>query len=306
VDSLIYAAKRASDKELLRIIQNASAVLDAEHEYFGHQKGEQIVRIQAKGEAIIVGDIHGDLESLEYILKNSRFLEKARKRKHEYLIFLGDYGDRGASSPEVYYVILKLKEVFPAKVILLRGNHEGPGDLMPNPHDLPSQLSQKYGTKATATIYLDLRNLFGKLPTAVIIGKKYVLIHGGLPSNAYTIEDIALAAKTHPKHSHLEEMLWSDPEEEITGTKGSPRGAGRLFGEDVTERILKLLGVKILIRGHEPVENGYKVNHGGRIFTLFSTNKSPYCINRAAYLQLNIVEKITSAEGLITSVVTIN
>lgn len=305
VESLVDDAKRANDKELLELIRHVNSLLDTERKLLGSQVEEQLVRLQAKGEAIVVGDLHGDLDSLMYILKNSHFLEKARRRKYEYLIFLGDYGDRGNSSPEVYYVILKLKETFPDKVLLLKGNHEGPSDLMPSPHDLPTQLSEKYGSKATAAIYLELRNLFGKLSNAVIIDKQYILIHGGFPSRAKSIRDIALATEKHPKQSHLEEMLWNDPAEEVKGTKESPRGAGKLFGKKVTEKMLKLLGVKILIRGHEPAENGYKINHGGKVLTVFSTNKPPY-YNSAAYLQVNLAAKIVCAEQMIPYIVTIN
>ena len=48
------------------------------------------------------------------------------KTKEATLIFLGDYGDRGDKSAEIYYIILKLKLAFPEQVVLLRGNHEAP------------------------------------------------------------------------------------------------------------------------------------------------------------------------------------
>jgi hypothetical protein len=48
--------------------------------------------------------------------------------------------------------------MYPTKVFLLRGNHEGPDDLMPNPMTCPAAFRQ-YGSKATATIYLELRKL---------------------------------------------------------------------------------------------------------------------------------------------------
>ena len=262
----------------------------------------RLVSLAPLGEAAIVGDLHGDLVSLIKILENSRFLKKAQKGENFKLIFLGDYGDRGLASPEVYYVVLKLKQLFPDSVFLMRGNHEGPEDLLPYPYDLPFQLKLKYGEHAGDRIHAVLRRLFDLLYTAIVIEERAVLIHGGVPSETESISDLAYAHMNHPTETHLEEMLWSDPREELKGTLPSPRGAGKLFGPDVTEKLLKLLGVKLLIRGHESCEEGFKINHNGKVLTLFSTNKLPYSNERAAYLQLTFSERAESAYQLVKNI----
>jgi protein phosphatase len=299
-DELINQAKKATDSSFLRLIELANNAL--EHEQKAKQINGRLVRLPPSGRATIIGDLHGDLISLMHILKSGGFLTKAQKGDNDYLIFLGDYGDRGLASPEVYYIVLKLKELFPDKVILMRGNHEGPKDLLPYPHDLPAQLKQKYGEKAGARIYAELRRLFDHLYTAVVIEERAVLIHGGPPNKARSIRDLAYAHKRHPKETYLEEMLWSDPEEELEGTQPSLRGAGKLFGPDVTEKLLKLLRVKVLIRGHESCQEGFKINHNGKVLTLFSTNKPPYSNKHAAYLQLNLSKRIESAQQLEKSI----
>lgn len=302
VQMLVNEAKQANGEEFLTLVKNAISVL--ENESKSDNKRELCI-IPPRGEAIIVGDLHGDLENLISILEKSKFLEKAERYKNQHLIFLGDYGDRGNYSPEVYFVVLKLKEMYPSKVVLMRGNHEGPGDLLPTPHDLPARLTEKYGEKATGKIYLELRNLFGKLYNATIVSGRYVLIHGGFPGNVKSINDLADASQKHPKQDFLEEMLWNDPEENIKGFEPSHRGAGKVFGENVSKRVLSLLNVKVLIRGHQPAENGYMVNHNGKILTLFSTNKPPYSIGKAAYLQVSLSEKIENAYQLTEKIVSI-
>lgn len=298
-DDFANQARIVSAKDFLGLIKRTIALLKKEQHAVGSIRVDgRLVHLPSSGEAIIIGDLHGDLESLTHILKDSGFLKKIRKGANVYLIFLGDYGDRGSASLEVFYVVLKLKVLFPDKVILMRGNHEGPEDMLPVPHDLPIKLKQKYGEEAGAKIYAELRRLFNHLYNAVLIDARAVLIHGGVPSKALSVEDLAYAHTKHPKESDLEEMLWSDPQDELKGVQPSPRGAGKIFGANITRRLLKTLGVNILIRGHEPCQRGFKINHNGMILTIFSTNKPPYSNDHAAYLQLNLSKKINNVKQL--------
>ncbi len=231
-------------------------------------------------------------------MEESDFLGKMKNRDDVLLIFLGDYGDRGVHSAEVYYVVLKLKQMFPEHVILMRGNHEGPPDLLASPHDLPIHLENKFGKKGSE-VYLELRELFNHLYTTVIIKDSYVLLHGGAPSQATTIDDIAYAHKNHPQKRHLEEILWNDPWTKLKGTVASPRGAGRLFGSDVTRKFLRMLNVKALIRSHQFCPDGYKSIQQGTVLTLFSTKTPPYNNKFAAYLQLDLSQKPKTPKQLL-------
>jgi diadenosine tetraphosphatase ApaH/serine/threonine PP2A family protein phosphatase len=296
---LAESATKSGVEEFLRLVGSGSRRLDAEKGRVGNLNiTGRLVEVPPIGEAIIVGDLHGDLKSLVHILEDSSFLSKVRSGEDVLLIFLGDYGDRGIHSPEVYYIVLKLKELFPERVILMRGNHEGPSDLLAYPHDLPVQMKNKFGNRGSEA-YLRLRELFNHLYTGVTIEDRVILLHGGAPSQATTINDIAYAHQKHPQETHLEEILWSDPWKGIKGTIASPRGAGRLFGEDVTKRLLKLFKVKALIRGHQSAPDGYSTIHGGRILTLFSRKGPPYNNSYGAYLHLNLLQKVIKPKQLL-------
>ena len=292
-------ARIASAKDFSGLTKLAISLLKKEqHEAESIRVDGRLVYLPSSGKAIIIGDLHGDLESLTHILNDSGFIEKIRKGENIYLVFLGDYADRGSASVEVFYFVLKLKTSFPNNVILMRGNHEGPEDMPVFPHDLPDKLKQKYGDETGAKNYVELRRVFNYLYNAVVIDEWALLIHGGLPSEALSLQDLAYAHIKHPQKSHLEEMLWSDPQEIVNGTQPSPRGAGKMFGVNITRKILKRLHAKILIRGHEPCQEGFKISHNGMILTIFSTNKPPYINKHAAYLQLNLSRKIDNAKQL--------
>ena len=297
--SLFDMAMKVEVDEFLQLVKNITQVQDDESGHVGSLEiNGKLASTPPVGEAIVVGDIHGDLQSLKYIVKHSGFVDKAEKGENVFMVFLGDYGDRGPYSPEVYYLVLKIKQLFPEHIVLMRGNHEGPNDLLAYPHDLPTHLHRKFG-EASSDVYREIRKFFSCLYNAVLIKERYIMLHGGVPSQASTIEDLAYAHIKHPREPHLEEILWSDPHEGTKGTYASPRGAGRLFGEDVTDRLLEMLNVKVLIRGHEPSEEGFKINHSGKVLTLFSRRGPPYHNTHGAYLKLNLAKEIEDARHLI-------
>lgn len=299
LSQIIKEALEIQCEDFTRLVEETVQLLAKENGQVGNFNIiGRLVKIKPLGEAVIVSDLHGDLESLIQITKETNLLQKIKHNNKTILIFLGDYGDRGINSAEVYYVVLTLKLLFPEQVILMRGNHEGPEDLLASPHDLPMQFQARFGEK-WRDAYSKIRELFEYLYNAVLVKERYLMIHGGLPSQAKTLEDLAYAHVKHPKERLLEDMLWSDPTEMIKGVCESPRGAGKLFGENITNKVLRRFNVKILIRGHEPCRDGFKINHRGKVLTLFSRKGQPYFNVYGAYLDVELSQKFENVEQLI-------
>jgi protein phosphatase len=294
---LFNEASNVDSKSFMKLVDRVDQIISSEKSNARMRITGRLIHLSPEGEAIVIGDLHGDIDSLYEILNETDFVEKSQSGAKVYLVFLGDYGDRGPFSPEVYYVVLSLKMMFPENVILLQGNHEGPQDLLADPHDLPHHLQRKFGSD-WQTVYTELSTLFRRFYTAILVEDRFVMLHGGVPSKAKTFDDVAYAVQKHPAETHLEEILWSDPAEGIKGTRFSPRGAGRLFGEDVTDAFLKMVKAKILVRGHEPVDEGYMFNHNGKILTIFSRKGPPYNNSKSAYLIVNLSKKVSSTSHL--------
>jgi protein phosphatase len=276
VEELVKQAFEAGVEEFSAVVNAATEVLTREKEL---REGSGLVFIdpEAVRTVAVIGDIHGDIDSLVHILTDGE-VENADR-----IIFLGDYGDRGTASVEVYHLLLTLKVSAGKgkKIILLRGNHEGPPDMPVMPHDLPLFFTRKYGARGRR-LYSRVKELWEYLPYAVLVPGSYMMLHGGLPASVTSVEEIAHARETHPSSSIFEEILWSDPIEG-RGYFMSMRGAGWMFGEEVTEAVLHAVGVKTLIRSHEPCE-GVLARPRGKILTLFSRKGAPYYNNRAAFL----------------------
>jgi protein phosphatase len=180
----------------------------------------------------------------------------------------------------------------------MRGNHEGPKDLLAYPHDLPVQLQNKFGRKWTET-YDKILGMFQHLYTSVLVEDQCLMVHGGPSEQALTINDLAYAHKNHPRTEALQDILWSDPSDSIEGTCPSSRGAGKLFGKDVTLKVLNAFKVHTLIRSHESCSEGFKIDHDGKVLTLFSRKGPPYFNTHGAYLDLKLSERIRNAEQLV-------
>ncbi len=295
LSSLFKESLTIPSEKFLELLENVIAVLETEKGKTGNLTiQDRLVKIAPNGEALVIGDLHGSLESLKTVLKGSGFLNKINNQTDAYMIFLGDYGDRGPHSTEVYYVILSLKLAYPKQVILLRGNHEGPKSLLAYPHDLPLQLQHRFPAD-WKIIYDKMFRLFSLLYNAVYVDGRYLMVHGGVSPQICSLNDLATANEAS---GLLEVLLWSDPDEAVKGVVASARGAGVVFGEKVTATVLERLNAKILIRGHEACGQGFKVNHDGKVLTLFSTKGEPYFNMFGGYLTLKLQPIFEHSEQL--------
>jgi hypothetical protein len=82
------------------------------------------------------------------------------------------------------------------------------------------------------------------------------------------------------------DLLWSDPSD-TAGWTVSPRGAGYLFGPDVTEKFLHENNLKTLLRSHKLVDSGHELEHNNMTETIFSAPNYCYrCGNKGAFVRL--------------------
>jgi diadenosine tetraphosphatase ApaH/serine/threonine PP2A family protein phosphatase len=295
--AIVKEAQNIQSKILIETLDKATLLIRNENGKIGNLEiNNRLVALEPVGEALVIGDLHGDIESLSLILQESRFLQKMEKANNAVIIFLGDYGDRGDKPAETYYLILKLKLDFPKQVILMRGNHEGPKDLVASPHDLPYRFQTKFG-EDSMEVYEKTRILWACLYNAVFVDGRFLMVHGGVSPEIRSLNDIAQAREGN-NEALLVDLLWSDPVEGMHGVSLSQRGAGKFFGRDVTEQVLDKVNAQILIRGHEASDTGYKINHSGKVLTLFSRKGPPYFNRYGAYLHVPLTQKFENAKQL--------
>lgn len=66
------------------------------------------------------------------------------------------------------------------------------------------------------------------------------------------------------------DLLWSDPDKDITGWSENDRGVSFTFGPDVVTRFLQKHDMDLICRAHQVVEDGYEFFAKRQLVTLFS------------------------------------
>ena len=229
----------------------------------------------------VVGDIHGQLHDFIEILKIGGPPPDTN------FVFMGDFVDRGYHSVECVSLVLTFKvrpshrcrvavksilcfyppalgttdargtlsQVrWPDRVTVIRGNHES--RQITQVYGFYDECVRKYGSPNVWRLFTDL---FDYLPLAALVESQVFCVHGGLSPSIDTIDQIRGLTRFAeiPEDGPVCDLLWSDPAES-SGWSVSPRGAGFVFGQDVTEQFNRRNGLKLVSRAHQLVMEGYQ------------------------------------------------
>ncbi len=233
-------------------------------EVFPLIEGEPAIKELKSKNVIIVGDIHGDFDSL------LRCLTIWRERA-EHIIFLGDIVDRGSHQVEALTVLLYMIKKYQGKVHLIRGNHE------------TRQVCKIYGfmdeaTRFSKNTYENALRVFAQLPYAMVLNEELFLVHGGIAKKKGKypahLDDLYRLQKLPSPDPLALQLLWNDPLDQDTWFEPNYfRGQGAFFyGKAAVEAFLSENGLTTIIRAHEVKELGHEQMFEGKLWTVFSSN----------------------------------
>ncbi|MGD2248082.1 MAG: metallophosphoesterase [Candidatus Methanofastidiosia archaeon] len=220
--------------------------------------------ISIKGDTIVVGDLHGDFEAAVSIFDIWKGL------KSDFLVFLGDYVDRGEHQLETINFLLALKCVYPDKVFLLRGNHETPS--VNSYYGFKSVCAKTFDDESKS-MYDEYNDLFSYFSPVCLCGKIF-LVHGGIPQELDTLEDLNALEKedSNAKQDILGQLLWNDPSEHYNGFQINwTRGIHYTYGKKVFLEFLEQHDLDMVIRAHEVFLEGYKYFFDQKLLCIFSS-----------------------------------
>ncbi|KXN90371.1 Serine/threonine-protein phosphatase ppe1 [Leucoagaricus sp. SymC.cos] len=182
---------------------------------------------------------------------------------------LSDFVDRGHYSLGTVSLLFTLKARYPDKVILLRGSHKS------------RQITQVYGFYdecGNATVWKACCSVFDYLNLAAIIDGEILCVHGGLSADIRTLDQIRILSRAqeipHEALHFAVHLMWSDPED-IDNWAVSPRGAGWLFGGNITQQFNHTNSLQLIARAHQLVQEGFKYMFDEQLVTVWSAPN--YC-----------------------------
>lgn len=233
---------------------------------------------EVSGDFTIVGDLHGHVFDLLRIMRQFGLPPKSR------YVFLGDMVDRGPFSTETVTFILALKVLHPDDVVVIRGNHEF--------HSLCSAsgfLDEITKLGYSRTLYNSFISVFNVIPLGALVNESVLCVHGGIGPNFREVADIERIPRSIGElyGGVADSIVWSDPSEDVLRFETSVRGKGFHFGAKALEAFLQNNHLRLLVRGHQSIEEGIRYGLNEQVVTVFSA--SNYCnvmSNNCGVLQL--------------------
>eukprot|EP00434_Breviolum_minutum_P020834 symbB.v1.2.018377.t4/scaffold1465.1/size117142/1 len=188
--------------------------------------------------------------------------------------FISYNGQTNAPSTMVFMPVpvhLCWKVKFTDNFFLLRGNHECAS--INRIYGFYDECKRRYSIRLWKTF----TDCFNCLPVSAVIEDKIVCMHGGLSPELGAPGQInrVIRPTDVPDTGLLCDLLWSDPEKEISGWGENDRGVSFTFGPDVVHGFLRKHQLDLVCRAHQVVEDGYEFFACRALVTLFSAPN--YC-----------------------------
>lgn len=207
-------------------------------------------------------------------------------------VILGSFVNRGGNSLEVLCYLFSWKILYPNHVHILRGNQES------------SRLCQVYGLfdscwklyppqdkNTVSPVWWWLMDVFNNLPLAAIVNGDYFLCHSGLSkglvddlTGLHTLE----RRQDIPEEGIVADMMYTVPQEYPGWNYTNCRSSTWHFGPDVTAEFLKNNRFKYVLRSHTYSDDGYQIEHDGKLITVFSAaNFMERCGNKGGVVVID-------------------
>jgi len=142
----------------------------------------QKLNVPAGSEVFFHADFHSDIHSLladlAWLNEHNYLRGFEITRPNFYMIFLGDYTDRGSYGIEVLYTLFRLRLANPDHMFLARGNHEEVS--LQSRYGFLAEAQGKYGPEFNA---VKLLRAYDFLPVVIYLGSNENFIqcnHGGM------------------------------------------------------------------------------------------------------------------------------
>lgn len=239
----------------------------------------KVLNLEGRPRAVFVGDTHGDLEASRLVWDH---FEDEVRNGNAYLVFLGDYVDRGDRSKENVNFLLSKKEENPEDLVLLMGNHDAYHLRRLRPANFWESLSEKEDN-----FYKNLKDL-----PWLVESEGLIAAHGALPFLSDLEELREPSEGIFEKENELDipvwvSVTWGDLNRRVSGAEMDPLTGRPQFGKDVVLKYMQKHDWNVLIRAHQPGMQGWAFSENA--LTIF-TSKAYVEMGRARERSVAVVD----------------
>ena len=193
-----------------------------------------LVSLEPKGKIVFIGDIHGEFETLDFIVK--------KYTPAEYILVpLGDYVDRGNRSRDTADYVIELRKRFPLRFFPLRGNHE----VCPKEEERLG--SYPFWDNPNSDFKWDYTDAFSQFPIALSVGN-ILAVHGALPDVPF-LQDID---KLPEEDKDWKAIVYGDFVETKEQRLQVADGLRPCYTQLYFDMLMERFGKSVLIRAHDP------------------------------------------------------
>lgn len=226
----------------------------------------------------VLGDLHGCYSCFKAALLQADFFAKLEAwkadptRPEPKLVLLGDYIDRGRFSYNgVLRAVMQLYLAAPEHVFPLRGNHEYYIEYNGRIYGgvKPAEAINSLIGYMPNEMFEAYMRLFEEIPNLLFFDTT-LFVHAGIPRDADQREKLKDLSSLNDPELRFQ-MLWSDPSHaDFIPEELQAQNARFPFGRHQFEAFMKRFGAKMMVRGHEKIDEGFRDVYPGNAITLLN------------------------------------
>ena len=265
----LYNCKKLKSEEIIFIINKCKEIISKE---------DNIQEVSCP--VTVCGSIHGQFFNLIELFR------LGGRIPYTNYIFLGNYINWGYYSIETLSLLLCLKIRYPKRINLIRGNQES--KQLTQCYGFYDECIRKYGSPQEWKYFIDL---FNYLPLGVLIEDKILCLHSGLSPLINNLDDIRTVDRTQDIDlidGVISHLLWNKPDNNYIGFIPFSKGAGFVFGENVSKKFCRINCLDKIIRTSSSIPTGYEFLHNNIICSITSCPNFLYrCGNEGAIMEID-------------------
>mmetsp|Transcript_8812 Transcript_8812/g.13587 ORF Transcript_8812/g.13587 Transcript_8812/m.13587 type:complete len:158 (-) Transcript_8812:65-538(-) len=110
------------------------------------------------------------------------------------------------------------------------------------------------------------------MPVSCIVENRIFCMHGGLSPELHNFAQIEKIKRPTdvPDSGLLCDLLWSDPDKDVTTWGDNERGVSHTFGENIVKKFNEKHDLDLVCRAHQVVEKGFEFFADRNLVTVFS------------------------------------